>query len=181
VKERESPKTPDVGAATRLSLRPLAPDDDLFELTELLHRAYAQLATMGLHFVATHQDAEVTRARIQGAECYVAEMEGQIVGTIVFRDCLRTGSCEWYDRPDVASFGQFGVEPDMQGHGIGSALLDHVEKRALEVGASEIALDTAAPATHLIELYSRRGYRIVENVKWEEVNYSSVIMSKRLL
>ena len=168
-------------AAKGFVIRRLAEGDSLGELTELLHRAYAQLAAMDLHFVATKQDESVTRSRIEGAECYVAEMDGEIVGTIVFRDCARTGSCAWYDRPHVASFGQFGVEPSLQGSGVGSALLDRVEERAREVGAREIALDTAQPASHLIDYYARRGYRIVEHVSWGDVvNYSSVIMSKRL-
>jgi len=163
-----------------VQIRPLSEDDDLGELTALLHRAYASLAEMNLHFVATKQDVETTRARIAGAECYVAVLDGRVVGTIVFRPCARTGGCEWYDRPEVASFGQFGVEPTLQGLGIGTALLDHVESRARDLGAKEIALDTAEPAQHLIEYYGRHGYRIVGKEKWDIVNYSSVIMSKAL-
>jgi GNAT superfamily N-acetyltransferase len=164
-----------------LQIRPLGGSDDLEGLTELLHRAYGQLAELGLRFLATHQNVDTTKSRIAGAECFVAELDGLIVGTVVFRDCARTGSCAWYDRPDVASFGQFGVEPSMQGRGIGTSLLSFVEDRAREVGAKELALDTAEPAAHLIALYSKLGYRIVEHVNWGEVvNYSSVIMSKRL-
>ena len=166
--------------ATRPQIRRLNTDDDLAELTGLLHRAYAGLAEMGLNFVATYQDVETTRSRIEGAECYVAEIDGHVVGTITFRDCARTGGCEWYERSDVSSFGQFGVEPSLQSRGLGSALLAFVESRAKELGASEIALDTAEPATHLIDYYSRHGYRIVDRIKWDVVNYSSVIMSKRL-
>jgi len=167
--------------ASKILIRSLRAADRLEDLTDLLHRAYAQLAQMGLHFVATHQNVETTCERIQDAECYVAELDGRIVGTIVFRDCARTGSCPWYDRPDVASFGQFGVEPSLQGHGVGSALLDQVERRARETGAKELALDTAEPATHLIQYYERHGYRIVERVSWGDVvNYSSVVMSKTL-
>jgi len=166
--------------AELIVVRRLNEEDDLEELTRLLHRAYAQLAAMGLQFVATRQDVETTRARISGAECYVAVARGKIVGTITFRDCARTGSCAWYDRPDVASFGQFGVEPNLQGQGIGSTLIACVEDRAHSIGAEEIALDTAEPAKHLIDFYARHGYRIVDRVKWEEVNYSSVIMSKSL-
>ena len=161
-------------------IRRLSDSDDLGELTALLHRAYARLAQMDLHFVATAQDVDTTRSRIEGAECYVAELGGKIVGTITFRSPERSSGSGWYERPDVASFGQFGVEPETQGQGVGSALLQHVEDRARDTGAKEIALDTAQPATHLINLYSKRGYRIVDHVKWDDVNYSSVIMSKTL-
>lgn len=155
-------------------------EDRISELTELLHRGYARLAEMGLRFVATYQDDATTLSRIENAECYVAETNGKIAGTILFRDPCRTGSCAWYDRPEVASFGQFAVEPSLQGLGIGSMLMEKVEERARETGAQEIALDTAEPAVHLIQYYERRGYRIVDTVRWDVTNYRSVIMSKRL-
>lgn len=161
-------------------VRPLAESDSITDLTELLHRAYARLADMGLKFVATHQDDETTKHRLKDAECYVAEKDGRILGTILFRPPGTARGCPWYDRPDVAVFGQFGVEPAQQGRGIGGTLLDHVELRARELKATELALDTAESAHHLIELYSKRGFRIVGTVKWEPVNYRSVIMSKSL-
>ena len=164
----------------KVEIRRLAETDDLEQLTALLHRAYARLANMGLHFVATKQDVATTKERIQDAECYVATLDGRIVGTIVFRPCARTGGCAWYDRPDVASFGQFGVEPALQGMGIGARLLHFVEAHARATGAKEIALDTAEPATHLIDYYMRHGYRVVDRHKWHVVNYASVIMSKAL-
>jgi GNAT superfamily N-acetyltransferase len=164
----------------QVKVRPLADSDSITELTQLLHRAYAQLADMGLKFVATHQDDETTKHRLKDAECYVAERDGRIVGTILLRPPGKSRGCDWYNRPDVAVFGQFGVEPSEQGQGIGGVLLDHVELRARETNAAELALDTAESAHHLIALYTKRGFRIVGNVKWEPVNYRSVIMSKRL-
>ncbi len=163
-----------------VKVRPLAESDSITELTQLLHRAYAQLAAMGLQFVATHQDDATTKHRLKNAECYVAELDGRIVGTILFRHPGTARGHDWYNRPDVAVFGQFGVEPTEQGRGIGGALLDHVELRASETHAAELALDTAESAQHLIDLYRKRGFRIVGSVKWEPVNYRSVIMSKRL-
>ncbi|MBW1796697.1 MAG: GNAT family N-acetyltransferase, partial [Deltaproteobacteria bacterium] len=47
-------------------------------------------------------------------------------------------------------------------------------------GASELALDTAEQATHLINWYERLGYRFIEYVDWDVTNYRSVIMSKRV-
>jgi hypothetical protein len=89
-----------------------------------------------------------------------------------------TSGCPYYDRPGVASFHQFAVDPDLQGDRIGRRLLDLVEDRAAATGATEIALDTAVPATHLIAMYERRGYRIVDRVDWDETNYVSVIMAR---
>jgi len=164
-----------------VEIRRLVPTDDLRELTELLHRSYKQLADMGFRFLATHQDAETTRERANSGECFVGCKDGRLVATLTFYDAEHTQGCSWYDRPEVASFGQFAVEPSLQRSGIGSRLIELAEGRALETRAAELALDTAEGATHLIALYERRGYRLVGSADWGETNYRSVILSKRLI
>jgi GNAT superfamily N-acetyltransferase len=164
-----------------VTIRRFSNDDSVEDLTALLHRAYKQLADMGFRFVATYQTPDVTRTRIDDGECYVAELEGTIVGTILFKDAAKNGGCDWYDRDGVSSFHQFGVEPTCQGQGIGSMLLDKIEERARETGAEEIALDTSEGAQHLIAIYEKRGYRYIETVQWPVTNYRSVVMSKVLV
>lgn len=165
-----------------LVVRELNANDSIEELTELLHRAYAPLAAQGLRYVATHQDADTTRRRIAGGEDLVAEIDGRIVGNITWhRHTFTGGKTPWYDRDDVAFFHQLCVEPELQGLGIASQLLEVVEERAREAGAAELACDTAVPAQHLIDWYTRRGYRIVDRADWRPVtNYESVILSKAL-
>jgi GNAT superfamily N-acetyltransferase len=166
--------------ADAISVRPLQPSDSIPDLSALLHRAYTRLANQGLRYMATHQSDDVTRARIAKGECYVAIADGAICGTIVFIDAGRTKGYPWYDRADVASLGQFAVEPNLQAQGLGRRLISLVEARAAETGALEIALDTAEPATHLVDWYERLGYRFIEHAQWTHTNDRSVIMSKTL-
>jgi GNAT superfamily N-acetyltransferase len=166
--------------ASPVVIRSLSPGDSLQELTQLLHRAYRPLLEAGFRYLATHQDASVTAQRVRSGECYVAELEEHIVGTVTLEPPWNTKGGEYYRRPGVACFHQFAVDPSRQGRGIGSALLQHVERRAAELGATEIALDTAEGAVHLIALYERRGYRTVARTNWDVTNYESVIMSKAL-
>ncbi len=167
-------------AVEGITVRALTEADSLEELTHLLNRAYAPLAAMGLRYTATYQDAAITRERIEGCECYVLERAGRLVGTVTFRDAARTQGCPHYDKAEVASFGQFGIEPSLQAQGLGRTLLAHVEDRARVTGAKEVALDTAEPAEHLIWWYTRLGYEFVEYAQWPSTNYRSVILSKRL-
>lgn len=167
-------------AVVEVQVRLLSDDDSIPELTALLHRSYARLANLGLRFVATYQDDATTLERVQRGECFVALLDGKFVGTICYYPADRTDGCPWYDRPEVASFGQFGVEPGLQGKGIGEVLLAKVEERARATGARELALDTAEPATHLSAYYEKRGYRLVGEADWTETNYRSVILSKSL-
>ena len=162
------------------------------ELTELLHRAYAPLAEMGFQFFASHQDEEVTASRCAIGDSYVAEQDGRLVGCITLRRpgvaaaAVRqyaSGDSPWpelYLRDDVAVFGQFAVDPPLQGGGLGSKLLNQVEARARELGAAEIACDTAEGAKHLIDFYEKKGYRSTDKLQWSGVNYRSVILSKSL-
>ena len=59
--------------------------DDLHDLTELLHRAYAELAARGLKYVASYQTPDVTEERVRSGRCFVAEAQGRLVGTITVR------------------------------------------------------------------------------------------------
>jgi predicted N-acetyltransferase YhbS len=167
-------------ALESIVIRPLDPTDSLVELTDLLHRAYASLAAMGLRYMATHQSVEVTRKRVEQGLCLVALDDGAICGTIVVKNASQTRGCAWYDRVDVASIGQFAVEPGLQGNGLGRQLMALTEEQALASGARELALDTAEPATHLVAWYGRLGYRHIEYADWGHTNYRSVIMSKTL-
>lgn len=165
----------------QIAVRRLDAKDSIEDLTDLLHDAYRPLGEMGLNYTAVDQDSATTVKRISRGECLVAELNGQIVGTITwYRPRMAGGACAWYRRRDVAVFAQFAVEPKMQGKGVGAALIAEVERRARLVDAAELALDTAEPAGHLIDYYGRRGFRSVDATRWTGKTYRSVIMSKAL-
>lgn len=164
-----------------IQIRPFRLDvDDIEELTELVHRAYKQLADMGLNYTAVDQDSTVTRRRIRDCYCLIAEINGSIVGTVSYYAPGLNTYCDWYARDGVSIIGQFAVLPEYQGSGIGSRLLSFVEAMAINDGSKELALDTAEPAVHLHRFYGKRGYRHVDYANWEGKTYRSVIMSKKL-
>jgi GNAT superfamily N-acetyltransferase len=154
--------------------------DPVEAITDLLHLAYAEHAARGLRFLAAHQSSRVTAQRIRRGECWVAHAHETLVATVVLYGPKSTSGSPWYDRPDVASFGQFAVHPAWRGRGIGDGLLQLIEKRARDFGAAHLALDTAEPALDLRAYYERRGYRLIEGAQWDCVNYASVILSKPL-
>ena len=164
----------------RIAYRPLLVGDDLNGITSLLHEAYAPLAAAGMRFVASHQSVATTKKRMDKGETFVATDSDLIVGIITFTEAHATHGSPFYDRSDVADFGQFAVRPAYQRRGIGSRLIEMVELRAFEKGVGELALNTSEHATDLIAMYTRKGYRFVEYVQWNDVNYRSVILSKTL-
>lgn len=146
----------------------------------MLNAAYAPLASRGMRFVASWQDEKTTRERCLGGTSFVAEAGGLIVGTVTCYGPGQANGSPWYDRPDVASIGQWAVDPAWQGRGIGRLLLDAAEDCARALGARHLALDTSEHAAELIATYEKRGYSFVEHVQWNETNYRSVILSKPL-
>jgi len=149
-------------------------------LTELLHTSYAPLLERGMRYLATHQTPEVTRKRLLEGESYLGIKDDQLIATVTLKSRREVCRTRWYTQSGIFHFGQFAVHPDFQGQGIGSRLMDMLEGRARDLGATELALDTSEHAEDLIYMYTKRGYRRVETVQWEETNYRSVILSKTL-
>lgn len=163
-----------------VEVRRLRDDDSIEAITALLHLAYAPLAAQGFRYLATHQSEDVTRHRLGEGIALVAQIEKRIIATLTVSPPKTASRCEWYRRSGVWSLGQFGVHPDFQGSGIGRRLMAEAEKIAMSQGAQELALDTAEDALHLVNWYQRIGFVRVQFVDWDETNYRSVVLSKRL-
>lgn len=165
----------------RIVIRPFHKDDAIPPITRLLHEAYAPLAAMDLRYTATHQNDEITRIRLHNGSAWVAELDCEIVATVTLYPApTATSDCVWYRQPGVASFGQFAVRPDLQGLGLGTRLIGLLEIEATGHGATELALDTAEGADHLVKWYEKLGFRFIEHVDWGNTNYRSVVLSKTL-
>ncbi len=160
-----------------VAFRRLRQDDDLAELTALIHRAYAPLAAQGMRYWATHQTVADTAERCGKGETWLAIVDGRIAATITYQEPNRANGAPFYDRDTTAKFQQFCVDPSQQGTGIGARLMGHVEGLARSAGAHHLALDTSERAHGLIALYERRGYRFIEFVDYRpQVNYRSVCL-----
>jgi len=169
-----------------IDIRPLAARDSFDALTRLLHQAYAPLAAAGMNFTAAAQTAEVTSRRAAEGQCFIAEHDGAIVGTVTVCGPYADGvapwaeSVPWFRDRDTAHFHQFAVHPGLQGQGLGRRLVAACERWALQRGYRRMALDTAEPAAALRALYGRLGYADVGHVQWDGKAYRSVIMQKSL-
>ncbi len=169
------------------TIRSLVASDCLIELTALLHASYASLAAQGWNFTAVDQSVDVTRSRLAGAQGFVAELDGRLVGTVAVRGPKPAGEAyiadpppPLYTTPGTAILSQLAVHPDCRGLGLGEQLIDAAEAWARAQGYAQIALDTAGPATALRRRYERRGYVTVGGVQWQGKTYASVLMAKPL-
>jgi GNAT superfamily N-acetyltransferase len=161
-------------------VRRLQADDDLVALTALLHRAYRPQAERGLRFSATHQSPDVTARRVARGVCLVATHERGFIGTITIVPHDPASPTELYRKPGIFHFGQFAVDPEWKGRGLGRRLHDAALEVARAAGGHAMLLDTASPATDLIAMYGRWGYTEVGRHRWDVTNYESVLMRRQL-
>ncbi|MFO0875385.1 MAG: GNAT family N-acetyltransferase [Phycisphaerales bacterium] len=168
-----------------------APMAEYEALTAMLHRAYRAQVEMGLRPLAGRQSVDVTLRRCRAGETFVArsvndgatEPDGSgavssPLGMILFEEQEEAAFPAWFLRPEVAHFSLLAVEPAMQGHGVGAALLRAVEARAAALGLRELALSMAEPDAPLLGYYRRRGFRFVQHWQWPYTNYRSAILSR---
>ncbi len=141
----------------------------------IANAAYQELADMGLNYTATFQDETETRRRMsKGRTLLVQDGEHKPIGTILmFESNKITGRRSAY-------FGQFGFLPEYKGRGLGSRVMDFVEDLARREGYECAQLDTAKPAKHLVDMYLKRGYRIIGETHFEGKTYDSWIFEKDL-
>lgn len=168
-----------------LVIRPFESADSVEEITELLHLSYRKLADQGMIYNASHQPPSQTLDRLKRGRAFVAvddpfREQPKIIGTITLYGPDPHSYHPYYARPGCVYFGQFAVDPTFQGYGLGKRMYEHVEQVARDMGATEIALDTAEIAHDLIAMYRRWGFEIVDEADWDSTNYKSVIMAKAL-
>ncbi|MTI48135.1 GNAT family N-acetyltransferase [Sporosalibacterium faouarense] len=166
----------------KVVFRYLSKEDSINEITILLNKAYKSLADIGLKYVASYQDDDVTLLRVNNAyRCIIGLWENKIISTISIYTPKPSDNCKWYSNDFVAKIGQFAVLPELQRFGIGSRMMSLIEDEAKKMdGIKEIALDTAETAYHLIDYYKSRRYRYIETINWGVTNYNSVVLSKTL-
>ena len=163
----------------RLFIRRFDARRDSWErLTALLHRAFAPLASSGLHCRCADQDAGATRQRARAGECFVSVCSGQVVGTMTLVSHEPDSPCEHYRRDGVATLHQFAVSPAWQGRGVGRAMLAFAGRRAATHGAQQLALDTPFPANGLLEFYRAQGFMLVDVVRFPGRSYDSAVFSR---
>lgn len=163
----------------RVVVRRFDPRRDSFgQLTDMLHRSFARLGTMGLNCTCVDQSVLVTEQRAKRGDCYVAVCNGRVVGTVTLYATDHESACELYRREEVASVRQLGVDPMYQNRGIGKSLLAFAEHWAAMRGYEDLALDTPQSAAHLVAFYRWQGFRIANFQRFAGKRYDSAIMCK---
>ncbi|WP_173924358.1 GNAT family N-acetyltransferase [Agromyces sp. Marseille-P2726] len=155
--------------ALELGVEPVASADDaelVAAIADLVNLVYDD-AEAGLWFAGARRTgpqeiAELIRRR----ELVTARSGGRVVGTVRVQ--------QLDDR--LAEFGMLTADPQLRGVGIGRELVAFAERRARELGCTEMQLELLVPNTwshpskvFLRDWYARIGYRHVRTTRLDEL------------
>jgi ribosomal protein S18 acetylase RimI-like enzyme len=142
-----------------------ARSEDLEAAGEVTVAAYEQF-TLGPAdpYVAKLRDAA---ARHREAELWVAELDGEVVGTVTI--ALEGSPWREISEPDEGEFRMLAVAPSAQRRGVGDALMRLVMSRFRDLGAHAIVLSSLAEMTAAHRVYERLGFRRLPDRDWSPV------------
>lgn len=125
-----------------------------------------------------------TRAMVENARAAFINFTSSAWLTISVIE-LNTQPAGWAAREDLdENITDFWIDPEFQGMGLGSALLEEIEKEILHQGFSKASLQTHARNEEALHFFEKHGY----SVHWLTVAYNpkldrdvqSVGLSKQL-
>ena len=149
----------------------IANTNDAKKISELYKRVWdEQKGAFPEELLKVRQpDEEEMKKWINNETYFVAMYNNDIVGVIGCR-------IEYFTCKAI----HMVVKKDMRGIGIGSLLLDRVEKFAIKNSANKIWFDTSTRLVDTIEFYKKRGFRVVGVLKkhfWGE----DIILFEKML
>lgn len=166
----------------RMDLR-VFQESDASQLTDMLHRAYAELGAAGMNFTAVDQDLSTTLRRASAGSTWVIADGAALVAAMTIswpaEAALRELTAE-AATPGRAWLNQLAVDPSRRGEGHARRLRDVGFAWCLTRGVTSIGLDTAETADHLVGIYRGWGFSTVDTVQWPGKTYRSVIMTRSL-
>lgn len=154
------------GTRDGIDLAPISVDD-AGEVLTIQRAAFVSEALIygSVDMPALTQTLEALEAEIGGAYGWVARIDGRLVGAV-------RGRLDG----DLLLIGRIAIAPDMQGEGIGGALLEAAEVHS---AAREAELFTGSLSEANLRLYARNGYVETQRVDQGE-GIEEVYLRKRL-
>jgi GNAT superfamily N-acetyltransferase len=100
---------------------------------------------------AHNETVESVKRKLTGGAAVLAAVANELVGFAFYEPA-----------DELLYFGRLSVLPRWRNRGIGSALLEYVERRAQATGAAGVRVGVRLQLPHLVARYERMGYRITK-------------------
>lgn len=130
----------------------IQPVNDAQQIIEVIHAAFKRYEMDTMPSSALVETEKTIESELQqGVLIFGAYVNKQLVGII---KVLR--------QKDYFYFSRLSVLPAFQGKGIASALIDYIEKRALQENSHNVRCKVRKSETNNIRLYNKLGYEITK-------------------
>lgn len=139
-----------------LQIRLLQPNDDAAAVGALVQAAYLGLPGYPRDDEYDQMLADVA-GRVADSVVIVADDDGRIVGSLTFLPDPHGPHVE-IDDPEAAGFRYFGVDPAVQGRGVGQAMVQWCIDEARRLGLRRLRLHTLESMPAAQRLYERMGF-----------------------
>jgi GNAT superfamily N-acetyltransferase len=139
-----------------MQIRRLEPTDDMARAGRLVQQAYFALDGYPHEPEFDAMLGDVA-ARSRDTDVVVAVDDGDIVGCLTFVASPDNAHAEHHDL-EASTFRYFGVDPSMQGRGVGEAMVNWVIDESRRLGRKRIRIHTLQPMTGAQRLYARLGF-----------------------
>ena len=142
-----------------IRVRAALPMDD-HPVGELLVRAFVETYARKMPGVLVPETRKRTLRDMAGkrsqARVFVAEVEGELAGTVALWPPGAAGSEAWI--PSAADLRHLAVDDRFRGGAVSCALIDAAEAEAGRLGATHVCLHVRQGASGVRRLYEARGY-----------------------
>lgn len=145
-----------------LEVRQAHAGDDLVAAGEVVRAAYFALPGYPRDPEYDEIIADVA-ARVADSTVVIALLDGRLVGCLTYVPDHHDPHAE-FDDPDGASFRYFGVLPDVQGRGVGQAMVQWCIDRARADGRRKILIHTLESMPSAQRMYQHLGFERVPDL-----------------
>lgn len=140
-----------------------ATEEDLAAVGRVTLEAYVEGGLIPADGPYTRKLAD-PRERFETAELWVAELDGEVVGTVTFAP---VGSAmREIAHDDEGEFRMLAVGRAAQGHGVGRALVELCLRRSLVLGYAGVRMSSKDDMTSAHRVYERLGFTRVPEDDW---------------
>lgn len=116
----------------------------------------------------------------QGVERIVAELEGEIVGSVALFPAKTDAYDGYVDELDYPEIRMLAVTPQARGNGVAAALISECIRRTKAKGFSSIGLHTADFMESAMRLYERLGFERLPQFDFEPADDGIIVKAYRL-
>ena len=144
---------------------------DIERILTVIKRSFAeQKGLVDPPSSAERKTIEIVEDELKRANALVFESEGSVVGCVFYQS-----------KNDSIYFDRLAVLPEFRRNGIGTSLINEVERRAVEMHFGALAISVRIELRHQQNYYQNLGFRITSHESHQGYTKPTYVKMKKIL